>query len=132
MKYSFLIFDVDGTLFDFDSGGPGWRAMDLAIFRVSNDDATWNAFLGGYRDVRAIDDLDIEAVPLFAVMCRAYLIGFAGFRDLLNFAFLELLIRFMIQGLVFWLVYSAIVWAIQRFLFIGEEMSRKNTFINST
>ncbi len=66
----------DGTLtfFDFDCGGYGYRAYDLAVFlwccRLEDAiEARWEPFLQAYRETRPINDLDIQAVPLF-VCCR--------------------------------------------------------------
>lgn len=66
----------DGTLsfFDFDCGGYGYRAYDLAVFlwccRLQEAVETrWEPFLAGYREMRSINDLDVQAVPLF-VCCR--------------------------------------------------------------
>ncbi|MFC2077848.1 phosphotransferase enzyme family protein [Candidatus Bipolaricaulota bacterium] len=58
------------TFYDFDCGGFGYRAYDLAVFRWSArfDDAEaprWEAFLEAYRNGRSISDADIAAVPLF-------------------------------------------------------------------
>lgn len=68
----------DGTLtfFDFDCGGHGYRAYDLAVFlwccRLEDAvDARWAPFLQGYREVRPISDLEADAAPLFA--CARYL-----------------------------------------------------------
>lgn len=62
----------DGTLtfFDFDCGGFGYRAYDLTVFRwcsrLKNQEAVWwEPYLKGYRSVRPIADLDVQAVPLF-------------------------------------------------------------------
>ena len=68
------------TFFDFDNGGPCWRAYDLATFRWSvtwnhADEAVWQAFLKGYRDHRPIDEVDIQAVPLFALIRHLYIVG---------------------------------------------------------
>lgn len=69
---------ADGTLgfFDFDCGGMGYRAYDLAVFlwccRLEDAvDARWEPFLNGYRATRTISDIDVRAVPLFA--CARYL-----------------------------------------------------------
>lgn len=71
---------VDGqgalTFFDFDCGGQGYRAYDLAVFlwccRLQEAVAErWEAFLEGYRETRAMADLDLQAVPLF--VCARYL-----------------------------------------------------------
>jgi Ser/Thr protein kinase RdoA (MazF antagonist) len=62
----------DGTLtfYDFDFCGFGYRAYDLAVFRWSarlseQEQVWWPPYLRGYRERRPVNDLDIEAVPLF-------------------------------------------------------------------
>ena len=68
----------DGTLtfFDFDCGGFGYRAYDLAVFlwccRLEDAVAVrWEPFLNSYREARSINELDLQAVPLF--VCGRYL-----------------------------------------------------------
>jgi Ser/Thr protein kinase RdoA (MazF antagonist) len=68
----------DGTLtfLDFDCGGVGYRAYDLAVFlwccRLEEAVAVrWEPFLKGYRETRPINELDVQAVPLF--VCARYL-----------------------------------------------------------
>jgi Ser/Thr protein kinase RdoA (MazF antagonist) len=68
----------DGTLtfFDFDCGGYGYRAYDLAVFlwccRLEDAiDVRWEPFLQAYRETRSINELDVQAVPLF--VCARYL-----------------------------------------------------------
>jgi Ser/Thr protein kinase RdoA (MazF antagonist) len=68
----------DGTLtfFDFDCGGFGYRAYDLAVFlwccRLEEaTEARWEPFLSAYRETRTVDELDIKAIPLF--VCARYL-----------------------------------------------------------
>jgi len=68
----------DGTLtfFDFDCGGYGCRAYDLAVFlwccRLEDAVAArWASFLAAYRETRSISELDLQAVPLF--VCARYL-----------------------------------------------------------
>jgi Ser/Thr protein kinase RdoA (MazF antagonist) len=68
----------DGTLtfFDFDCGGFGYRAYDLAVFlwccRLEEAvDARWESYLRGYQDVRLIHQIDLQAIPLF--VCTRYL-----------------------------------------------------------
>jgi Ser/Thr protein kinase RdoA (MazF antagonist) len=63
--------------FDFDDGGPGFLAYDLATFLWSFLSFTrsadmgeasrplWPAFIAGYREVRPIPDPDYAAVGLF-------------------------------------------------------------------
>lgn len=67
---------ADGTLtfFDFDCGGYGFRAYDLAVFRwcarlSDNENVWWEPYLKGYQGVRSLNDLDARAIPLF-VCCR--------------------------------------------------------------
>lgn len=58
------------TFFDFDCGGFGYRAYDLAVFRwcarLKGQEAVWwQPYLAGYRAIRPLADLDVQAVPLF-------------------------------------------------------------------
>jgi Ser/Thr protein kinase RdoA (MazF antagonist) len=50
-------------LYDFDSGGPGWRASDLQGWAIGLPEyqEKYAAFLHGYRRVREIREQDIEA-----------------------------------------------------------------------
>ena len=64
--------DTDGTLtfIDFDCGGYGFRAYDLAVFRwcsrlQEQEDRRWEPFLRGYRETRPLNEVDVRAVPLF-------------------------------------------------------------------
>jgi Ser/Thr protein kinase RdoA (MazF antagonist) len=68
----------DGTLtfFDFDCGGFGYRAYDLAVFlwccRLEDAVAArWAPFLESYLENRSIHERDMQAVPLF--VCARYL-----------------------------------------------------------
>jgi Ser/Thr protein kinase RdoA (MazF antagonist) len=70
--------DLDGrlTFFDFDCGGYGYRAYDLAVFlwccRLENSVPTrWMPFLNSYQATRSIHERDVQAVPLF--VCARYL-----------------------------------------------------------
>jgi Ser/Thr protein kinase RdoA (MazF antagonist) len=52
--------------YDFDSGGPGWRASDsYGVFQYQPRD-NWDAFLSGYGAVRAFAPTEVAAVPHFA------------------------------------------------------------------
>ena len=68
----------DGTLtfFDFDCGGFGYRAYDLAVslWCCRLEDAVaarWAPFLKSYRETLSIHERDVQAVPLF--VCARYL-----------------------------------------------------------
>jgi Ser/Thr protein kinase RdoA (MazF antagonist) len=68
----------DGTLtfFDFDCGGYGFRAYDLAVFlwccRLEEATAVrWEPFLNSYRATRPLHELDKQTIPLF--VCARYL-----------------------------------------------------------
>lgn len=68
-------------LFDFDDGGFGYLAYDLAVHlwaQVSFQRqryAMWHAFIEGYRAVRPIKPADFEAVPLFVPIRHFWLMG---------------------------------------------------------
>ena len=87
-----LIADAaDGTLvagwFDFDDGGPGFLAYDLATFlwslllRTPKGKMTkeipplWRAFITAYRGVRAIPSADFDAVGLLVAIRHVWLMG---------------------------------------------------------
>ncbi len=62
--------DADGTLrvFDFDCGGPGWRAYDLSVCRLyCREDAQWEAFCRGYQEIRALSGATREGIRWFIV-----------------------------------------------------------------
>lgn len=68
------------TLFDFDCGGPGYRAYDLACYRwaVSRhapNAEPWDAFLRGYRMERPVAQVDLDAVPVFVAIRTLWLLG---------------------------------------------------------
>lgn len=74
--------------FDFDDGGPGYLAYDLAVFLwccVSfgrKQHAFWHAFMEGYRTVRQVPSADFEAVHLFVPIRHIWLMGeYAGRLD---------------------------------------------------
>jgi Ser/Thr protein kinase RdoA (MazF antagonist) len=79
------------TLFDFEMGGLGFRAFDIAyaqttIHRMAlellwgapppeNDGRLWVAFLRGYEERRPLSAADREAIPLFVAMRPLQLMG---------------------------------------------------------
>jgi CubicO group peptidase (beta-lactamase class C family)/Ser/Thr protein kinase RdoA (MazF antagonist) len=78
-----VLFDADTgepTFFDFDCGGPGWRAYDIAVNRWSArlagaEDVKWPAFLRGYTAHRPLADIDIAATPWFVAIRHLWLLG---------------------------------------------------------
>jgi Ser/Thr protein kinase RdoA (MazF antagonist) len=73
------------VFFDFDDGGPGYLAYDLAVHlwaQVSfgrKTHAMWHAFIDGYRSVRDIAAVDFDAVHLFVPVRHIWLMGeYAG------------------------------------------------------
>jgi len=72
------------TVFDFELGGTGFRAYDLAYAQsnlhptalellwgappLANYEACWTAFLGGYAERRPLHAADREVIPLFVAM----------------------------------------------------------------
>ncbi len=71
----------EAVFFDFDDGGPGYLAYDLAVFlwaKVSFGrqlTPMWHAFLGGYRSIRAITPNDFEAALRFVIVRHFWLMG---------------------------------------------------------
>jgi Ser/Thr protein kinase RdoA (MazF antagonist) len=71
----------EAVFFDFDDGGPGYLAYDLAVFlwaQVSfgrSSVARWLAFVNGYRSVRAINSVDFEAAISFVIVRQFWLMG---------------------------------------------------------
>jgi len=68
------------TFFDFDCGGQGFRAYDLAVFRwcarlQGQEETRWPAFLSAYRAARAVSELDVSAIPLFVCARHIWHIG---------------------------------------------------------
>lgn len=69
------------VFFDFDDGGPGYLAYDLAVFLwgcVSfgrKHHASWHAFIEGYRTIRELPDADFEAAHLFVPIRHIWLFG---------------------------------------------------------
>jgi Ser/Thr protein kinase RdoA (MazF antagonist) len=67
----FLGEDHTVTVFDFDAGGPGWSAYDLARWRTDTEGTTgrsWEAFLEGYQEQRPLSEAEREAVPVFVML----------------------------------------------------------------
>ena len=71
----------DAVFFDFDDGGYGYLAYDLAVHlwaQVSFQRqryAMWHAFIDGYRGVRPIKPADFDALPLFVPIRHIWLLG---------------------------------------------------------
>lgn len=62
--------DAQGNVrvFDFDCGGSGWYAYDLAVARLFADTpARWDIFCQGYRKIRDISPTTFTAIPWFIV-----------------------------------------------------------------
>ncbi len=54
------------TFYDFDSGGPGWRACEpYGVLQYRPHD-NWEAFLEGYRASKRFGPVEVAAVPYFA------------------------------------------------------------------
>lgn len=71
----------EATFFDFDDGGFGILAYDLAVHLWAQVSfgrqriAMWHAFIDGYRSVRAIAPADLDAVDLFVPIRHIWLMG---------------------------------------------------------
>ena len=71
----------EAAFFDFDDGGPGYLAYDLAVFlwaRISfgrREHAKWRAFAESYRALRPESEAALEAAPLFVPIRHIWLMG---------------------------------------------------------
>ena len=71
----------EATFFDFDDGGFGYLAYDLAVHLWAQVSfgrqriAMWHAFIDGYRSVRPIAPADLDAVQLFVPIRHVWLMG---------------------------------------------------------
>lgn len=69
------------THFDFEWAAPGWRAYDLAQVRIrkrqsaENKKELWQALLAGYRSVRPFSERDEQAVELFTLVRRFWVMS---------------------------------------------------------
>jgi Ser/Thr protein kinase RdoA (MazF antagonist) len=69
------------VFFDFDEGGPGYLAYDLAVFLHAcvlfeqKQHAFWHAFIEGYRTIRELPHADFEAVHLFVPIRHLWFVG---------------------------------------------------------
>lgn len=80
-----VTFSAEGQLthYDFDICGYGWRAYDIAEFRLAREihsghdkgevENLWSAFLEGYTSTRQLSENDIQAVPLFVALRQLWL-----------------------------------------------------------
>lgn len=78
---SFRLTD-DGllTFYDFDSGGPGWRALEfqgIYTSALSFKDDRWEAFRTGYTEVRSLGDVDLAALAWFVPVYAIWEMGWA-------------------------------------------------------
>ena len=63
------------TLFDFDHGGFGWRAYDLAVCWRSLPAEAQPACLEGYAVVRPLSDLEAQLLPTFRTLNAIWDLG---------------------------------------------------------
>jgi Ser/Thr protein kinase RdoA (MazF antagonist) len=76
------------VIFDFDCGGYGWRAYDVAVFlwqltialgwgRTGKARTTrrWNAFLEGYCSIRPLTENELAATRLFVPIRNIWMLG---------------------------------------------------------
>lgn len=71
----------EAVFFDFDDGGPGYLAYDLAVFLWAKISfgrkltPMWDAFLDGYRAIRPITPDDFEAALRLVIVRHFWLMG---------------------------------------------------------
>lgn len=76
---------IDGgvaTLFDFDEGGVGWLAYDLATYLRNCELVAsgtcrelWTAFMAGYRSVRILPEVDRAALEAMVIVRELWTFG---------------------------------------------------------
>jgi Ser/Thr protein kinase RdoA (MazF antagonist) len=61
--------DYEIVLFDFDMGGPGYRAADLQGWATGSEEhkKKWDAFHRGYTSVRTLNEANLLAAPFLTV-----------------------------------------------------------------
>jgi Ser/Thr protein kinase RdoA (MazF antagonist) len=79
-----VFFDGDEPkIFDFDCMGYGWRAYDICVYawnETGSDEKyvekePWKAFLDGYCSIRKLDEIEFEAINVFAALRELWLMG---------------------------------------------------------
>ncbi|MDB5084231.1 MAG: hypothetical protein JWN30_1117 [Bacilli bacterium] len=81
-----VFFTENGLLthFDFDCGGFGWRAYDLAVFQWAKvrgkkkeefTNPLWDAFRQAYQAERKLSPCDLKAIPMFVAVREIWLMG---------------------------------------------------------
>ncbi|CAN5704649.1 hypothetical protein BH11PSE3_BH11PSE3_24530 [soil metagenome] len=80
--YNAMVEDGTATLFDFDEGGIGWLAYDLATFLWSCQRHApavrrplWAHFLSGYRSVATLAVADMEALEALVIVRELWAFG---------------------------------------------------------
>lgn len=78
------------SVFDFDCGGPGYRAYDLAVYWWSQvthsgkteeeSKAVWHAFLSAYQALRPLSEADLLALPHFVTARSLWFMGLMAGR----------------------------------------------------
>ena len=73
------IDDETFTFIDFDCCGYGFRAYDIAVYKwglhIADKVKYWSSFITSYQSYRQLSDVDLETVPLFAVIRQLWFIG---------------------------------------------------------
>jgi Ser/Thr protein kinase RdoA (MazF antagonist) len=77
-----LLITGDGQIgiYDFDQGGPGWRAYELqGVFYYAWEierPSFWTALIAGYTSVQPLSAADIAAMPCFPILNQLWCMGF--------------------------------------------------------
>ncbi|WP_163880767.1 phosphotransferase enzyme family protein [Paenibacillus favisporus] len=75
------------TIFDFDCCANGFLAYDLGSVRwdFAFEDELWKAFLKGYTEVRELNKIELQAIPLLATVRSLWMIGHnLTYREIYN------------------------------------------------
>jgi Ser/Thr protein kinase RdoA (MazF antagonist) len=80
-----LTDDGEVVFYDFDDGGPGWRALEFQgvyLAQREGKSGVWDAYLQGYRSVRNLSESDVRAIPRFVIADQIWSMGVDADRRL--------------------------------------------------
>jgi Ser/Thr protein kinase RdoA (MazF antagonist) len=66
------------TFYDFDSGGPGWRALEFQGMYAHAPQEHWEAFRAAYTKVRSLGQADLAALPWCVPLYAFWHMGWAA------------------------------------------------------
>jgi len=73
---------IQPALFDFNQCGYSWRAFDIAkfvhtVYRWELDVSIRESFIQGYQKIRQLSQAEVNAIPVFTIAARIWVMGIA-------------------------------------------------------